>query len=108
MPPTSQANRGVPLLSTALLETWVRRRGGVLTHAGYHDSGGVAGAVARLAEDTYLQFDPLEQRVRDFLNIWRLAEPGHGSDDVRRRVPIAELGEIGESRVSRRWSPGGS
>ena len=88
----------LPLLSTALLQTWVRRRGNVLTHAGYHDTGGVGGAVARLAEDTYLQFTPDEQRACRLLML-RLAEPGEGSDDVRRRVPLAELGETGETEV---------
>ena len=82
----------LPLLSTALLETWVRRRGRVLTHAGYHDAGGVSGAVASLAEDTYLQFTPDEQRACRLL-LLRLAEPGEGPDDVRRRVPLVELGD---------------
>src|SRR4051794_32862978 len=79
----------LPLLSTALLETWVRRRGRTLTHAGYHDAGGVGGAVARLAEDTYLQLTPDEQRACRLL-LLRLAEPAAGSDDVRRRVPFVE------------------
>ena len=43
----------LPLLSTALLETWERRRGRMLTLAGYNAAGGVEGAVARLAESTY-------------------------------------------------------
>jgi hypothetical protein len=81
------------LLSTALLETWVRRRGRTLTHAGYYDAGGVGGAVARLAENTYLQLTPDEQRECRQL-LLRLAEPAEGSDDVRRRVPLVELGDM--------------
>ena len=41
----------LPLLSTALAETWERRRDGTLTLAGYLATGGVTGAVARSAED---------------------------------------------------------
>ena len=40
----------LPLVSTALLETWVRRSGEQLTLAGYAQAGGVRGAVARLAD----------------------------------------------------------
>ena len=91
----------LPLLSTALLQTWVRRRGPMLTHAGYHEAGGVAGAVARLAEDTYAEFTPHEKVVCRRL-LMRLTEPGTGRDDVRRRVPLAELAatsEVSEARA---------
>ena len=88
----------LPLLSTALLQTWVRRRGRVLTHAGYHDAGGVGGAVAGLAEDTYLQFTPDEQRVCRLL-LMRLAEPGEGPTTCAGAFPLAELGEPASSEV---------
>ena len=61
----------------------MRRRGRMLTYAGYHEAGGVAGAVARLAEDTYAQFTPDEQLVCRRL-LLRLTEPGAGA---RRRAP---------------------
>ena len=38
------------LLSTALLELWQERQENTLTLAAYRESGGVHGAVARLAE----------------------------------------------------------
>ena len=45
---------GASLLSTALLELWQQRQDNMLaTAAAYGESGGVHGAVARLAEDTY-------------------------------------------------------
>ena len=93
----------LPLLSTALLETWVRRRGRTLTHAGYHDAGGVGGAVARLAENAYLQLTLDEQRECRQL-LFRLAEPAEDSDDVRRRVPLVELGDtpVLQTLVARR------
>ena len=40
----------LPLLSTALVGTWERRRGDRLTLAGYLEAGGVAGALTRSAE----------------------------------------------------------
>ena len=47
----------LPLLSEALLETWERRRGGTLTFAGYHEAGGVRGAIGprRMASTTICQ-----------------------------------------------------
>ena len=81
---------GLPLLSTALVETWVRRHDSTLTLAGYAEAGGVTGALTHLAESVYQRFSPDEQEScrRTLL---RLAEPGEGDDDVRRRAPTAEL-----------------
>ena len=44
---------GLPLLSAALLEQWRERDGRVLRRAAYERTGGVRGAVGRLAEQTY-------------------------------------------------------
>ncbi len=46
---------GLPLLSAALLEQWREREGRVMRHAAYERTGGVRGAVGRLAERTYAQ-----------------------------------------------------
>jgi len=83
---------GLPLLSTMLLELWRARDGHVLRHAQYVASGGVRGAVARLAEDAYGRLDEAEQPVARGL-LLRLA---HGEDGalVRRRLPLAELERI--------------
>ena len=43
----------LPLLSHALVETWRRRDGAVLTVDGYEASGGIAAAVAQTAERVY-------------------------------------------------------
>jgi class 3 adenylate cyclase/DNA-binding SARP family transcriptional activator/WD40 repeat protein len=90
----------LPLVSTALLETWVRRQDHTLTLAGYLEAGGVRGALARLAEDVYAGFDSRRQSIarRVFL---RLAEPGQGHEDLRRRVARSELalGAEGDSVV---------
>ena len=55
----------------------------------YAASGGVRGAVARLAEDAYLRLDEADQRIARGL-LLRLA---HGEDGalVRRRLRLAEL-----------------
>src|SRR5215510_14247941 len=43
----------LPLLSHALLETWQRRRGRMMTLSGYASSGGVRGAIAETAETVF-------------------------------------------------------
>ena len=48
----------LPLLSTALLELWRERDGRRLRLAAYARSGGVQGAVARLAEDAFVRARP--------------------------------------------------
>jgi hypothetical protein len=87
----ARGERGaLPLVSTALLETWVRRQDHRLTLAGYVDAAGVRGALARMAEDAYDGLDARRQAIarRVFL---RLTEPGQGHEDLRRRVPRFEL-----------------
>ena len=81
---------GLPLLSTALLETWVRRDDDTLTLAGYTDAGGVSGAVAHLAEDVYERFTRDEQETCRRI-VLRLAEPGDDGDEICRRVGNDEL-----------------
>jgi WD40 repeat protein len=77
---------GLPLLSTALFELWEQRSGNRLELAAYERSGGVRGAVARLAEGSYVRLDPQGREEARRL-LLRLA----GEGDVRTRVPIAEL-----------------
>jgi DNA-binding SARP family transcriptional activator/class 3 adenylate cyclase/WD40 repeat protein len=80
----------LPLLQSALLELWRRREGRTLTLRAYGRTGGVRGAVARIAEDAYARLrDEEQQAVRHVL--LRLADEGPGGAVVRRRVPSAEL-----------------
>ncbi len=80
----------MPLLSTALLELWQKRQGNELTLAAYRESGGVRGAVARLAEGTYAQVpEGHKQLVRAVM--LRLVGEGDGDAVVRRRAPLTEL-----------------
>ena len=54
---------GLPLLSTALLELWRARDGHTLRFDAYRRSGGVRGAVGRLAEAAYGQLNEPERRA---------------------------------------------
>ena len=53
----------LPLLSHALVETWKRRDGSVLTVDGYRETGGIRGAVARSADRLY--DEPRPRAARD-------------------------------------------
>jgi WD40 repeat protein/class 3 adenylate cyclase/energy-coupling factor transporter ATP-binding protein EcfA2 len=82
----------LPLAPTPLLETWERRRGRSLTLTAYAETGGVRGAVARLADGVFDGFDQAEQAVARGVFL-RLTEPGEGVDDLRRRAHREELGD---------------
>ena len=89
----------LPLLSHALLETWTRREDSTMSVRSYVDSGGVHGAIARTADAVYEQLDPEQQQVakRIFL---RLAEPGRGTEDTRRRASLTELLPGGDEQAA--------
>ncbi|MFE6499904.1 hypothetical protein [Kitasatospora sp. NPDC057738] len=57
----AQQPGALPLVSTALLETWRRRSGNALTLAGFQATGGFEGALARTAESLYNGLDPAGQ-----------------------------------------------
>jgi WD40 repeat protein len=80
---------GLPLLSTALVELWQRREGRAIRLAAYAATGGVRGAVGRLAEAAYARLAEDEQGVARGLFL-RLAS-GEGDAVVRRRVALGEL-----------------
>lgn len=83
----------LPLLSHALLETWSRRRGRVMTLQGYAEAGGVRGAIARTAETVFnQQLTPEQQEIarRLFLRLTEFDEAELPSD-TRRRATLSEL-----------------
>jgi WD40 repeat protein len=85
----------LPLLSTSLLELWQGRDGRRLCLAAYEQSGGVHGAVARLAERGYQRLDAAQQRVARAI-LLRLVGAGEGDTVVRARVALEEFpGEAG-------------
>jgi DNA-binding SARP family transcriptional activator/WD40 repeat protein len=98
---TDVAGRGgaLPLLSTALAETWERRQGQTLSIAGYRAAGGVNGALARMAEDAYLAL-PEESRAAARRILLRLSDAGDdGAIDLRRRLPVADLAPEGDAEA---------
>jgi DNA-binding SARP family transcriptional activator len=81
---------GLPLLSTALLELWTRRRERTLRLEDYLRAGGVEGAVARLAEEAFGRLDGDGQAAAKRI-LLRLAAPGEGAEVARRRAPLSEF-----------------
>ncbi len=89
---------GLPLLSTSLLELWRGQQGQTLRFESYRRTGGVRGAVSRLAEATYLQLAEPQRRVAARV-LLRLAGEEDGAL-VRRRVPAVQLQRVdGADRV---------
>lgn len=81
----------LPLLSHALLETWQRRRGHILTLQGYAESGSVQGAIAHTAEAVYQrQLDDSQKAIARQIFL-RLTELGENTPETRRRTHISEL-----------------
>jgi WD40 repeat protein/class 3 adenylate cyclase len=81
---------GLPLLSAALVELWQAREDGWLRLDAYERTGGVRGAVARLAEASYQQLTDAERELarRMFL---RLSGIDEGDVLTRRRVQVSEF-----------------
>ena len=89
---------GLPMLSHALLETWRRRKGRMLTLAAYEASGGVRGAIAASAEEVYGELSPAQSRAARRL-LLRMVEPGQGTPDTRRPLSAADLAEWADPEV---------
>jgi WD40 repeat protein len=81
---------GLPLLSAALLELWRLRQDSLLQLESYRRSGGVRGAVARLAEDVYGRMSEQDRALTRTIML-RLAA-GDAANVVRRRLPVGEFG----------------
>ncbi|MFT7549134.1 MAG: WD40 repeat protein, partial [Candidatus Azotimanducaceae bacterium] len=92
----SSLKGGLPLLSHALLETWKGRKGRFLTNAGYRATGGVKGAIAKTAQETYDSFSPEEKKIAEKIFL-ELTELGEGVEDTRR---ISNKTELVESIVA--------
>ena len=80
----------LPLLSSALLELWQRRDGRHLRLSTYEDTGGVQGAVARLAEDAFGRLDEAQQAIARTVFL-RLAEVEIEGGVERLRLPREEV-----------------
>ena len=80
----------LPLLSHALLETWVRRQRLQLTVAGYRDAGGVRGAIANTAERTLSQLPEADRAIARSI-LLSLTDVSQDAEPTGRRVARADL-----------------
>ena len=80
----------LPLLSVALVELWQAREDGWLRADRHERTGGIRGAVARLAEASYQQLAESEQDVARRI-LLRLAGVSEGDTPTRRRVDLSEF-----------------
>lgn len=81
----------LPLLSHAMLETWRRRRGTVLTLAGFEAAGGIDGAVVRTAEEAYGALDAMQRELAAELLLRMLSID---EEVARRRVDLADVRSV--------------
>ena len=90
----------LPLLEYTLTEIFDRRHGGSLTLDGYHQVGGLAGALAGRAEQLYEVYghDGVAEGIRQLF--LRLVHVDDDVDDLRRRVPVSELATIDGERTA--------
>ena len=88
----------LPLLEFALTELWARRKGKLMTHSAYEESGEVSGAMALRAEAVFAAL-PHEQQEHVHRLLTRLVWVGDQEQmtlATRQRAHVSELGE--ESR----------
>ena len=89
----------LPLVAHALVETWSRRRDNVLTLQGFHEAGGVAGAISQTAEATFEQrFDDAERTATRRLFL-RLVTSGSSASDTRRVIARSDIEQDSQSEV---------
>ena len=89
----------LPLLSTALLELWNQRDGRRLTRAAYERSGGVRGAVARLAEEAFGRLSEQQREIAPGI-LLRLVDEGPAGRVERRRAPLRDFELLGGKDVA--------
>lgn len=82
----------LPLISHALLQTWLRRQGAVMTVAGYDAAGGIEHALARSAEDVCQSLDDDQRTVAKQIFL-RLTVLGEGTEHTKRRVARHEFAD---------------
>ena len=83
----------LPLLQYALTELFERRNGRKLTLEAYQEIGGTGGALAKRADEIYLEGDNEAQELIRQMFL-RLVTLGEGAEDTRRRVDRSELLDI--------------
>lgn len=89
----------LPLISHALRETWRHRTGVTLTLDAYRGTGGVRGAIAQSAEETYDAFTAAQRRTCRAV-LLRLCALGEGTQDTRRPIARAELDGVADASLT--------
>ncbi|MFE7759057.1 trypsin-like peptidase domain-containing protein [Streptomyces sp. NPDC057429] len=95
----------MPLVEFALTRLWDQRERSMLTHAVYQDLGGIAGALAGYAEDSFravVREDELPLAQALFV---QLARPADQGGYTRRPIPVADM-DPAALALARRLSPG--
>ena len=82
----------LPLLQYMLSELFARRSGAQMTVSAYDDLGGLSGALTTQAERLYASAGD-DERAAIRQAFGRLTNPGQQSADLRRRRPLADLGD---------------
>jgi hypothetical protein len=92
----------LPLLQFTLDQLFQRRRGRQLTLQAYREIGGVKGALAKHAEDTFMSLPSDEHRRLARALFLRLIDPGATEQDTtRRRAALSEF-SLPEASQTRR------
>ena len=87
-----QAPGNLPLLEFALTLLWARLDKGWMTHAAYEKIGRVDGALARYAEEVYLELGE-DDKIKARNTLIQLVQPGEGTEDTRRIASRSDLGD---------------
>ncbi|MBN8636497.1 MAG: protein kinase, partial [Anaerolineae bacterium] len=80
----------LPLLQYALTELFEQRQSQVITHENYRALGKISGALAKRADEIYLELTPTQQSAAQQMFL-RLVTLGEGVEDTRRRTLRTEL-----------------
>jgi WD40 repeat protein/serine/threonine protein kinase len=92
----------LPLVAHALVETWMRREGNLMTLKGFRQAGGVTGAISQTADAIYNdRFDSAEKAAAERLFL-RLVAPGEGSPDTKRIISLSDIDNDPEPDVMQR------
>jgi WD40 repeat protein len=87
--PGREADSGLPLLAFVLQATWQQSDKQVLTLSDYEATGGIWGAVTQRAEACYGGLGQEKDAAK--LLLLGMVQLGDGTDDVRRRISVADL-----------------
>lgn len=83
----------LPLLEFALTQLWERQKDGQLTHHAYGEIGGVEAAIARYAEQIYIQLNEHEKAQSQHIFL-QLVYVNPSTEPTRRLATRAEVGDV--------------